>query len=200
MKDIKTLYFEDVECFVSYVMCKLDELDLINYEDISIIASASEVADLVAEFIRYGMDIGEINVSSPDYDLYDGEYVITLSNLGIWCEKYKRDGEYSNVDGTIIYISNNANSKCLSYVKSDKIYCFEIVDDSLEDDLEIGTPDDECNCCVCCGSNDNEADGTHSITIRTNIGVDELEEIIDRVRESFLEEMDAFSIFRHRRL
>lgn len=161
MKDIKTLYFEDVECFVSYVMCKLDELDLINYEDISIIASASEVANFVTEFIRYGMDIDELYVSSPDYDLYDGEYVITLSNLGISCEKLKRNGEYFNVDGTIVYVSGDANSKCLSYIKSDNIYSFDI-----EEDNEFF-----------------ESDGNYTVTIKTNINDNEIMNVIDETEE-----------------
>lgn len=73
MNNTETLYFTDIEDFVSSVMCEFNELDLVNFDKISIISSASQVADLVTEFIRYGMDIGDINISAPDYDLYDYE-------------------------------------------------------------------------------------------------------------------------------
>lgn len=160
MKDIKTLKFKDIKHFVSFVMREYNKLDSLNYEDIAIIVTASDAAAYVTEFIRCGMNIEELDVSAPDYDLYNNEYVITISN-GIWCEKFKRDGKYFNVNGTIVYISGDANSKCLPYIKSDNVYSFDV-----EEDNEI-----------------SESDGEYTVTIKTNINDNEAMNVIDETEE-----------------
>lgn len=211
MNNTETLYFTDIEDFVSSVMCEFNELDLVNFDKISIISSASQVADLVTEFIRYGMDIGDINISAPDYDLYDGEYVITLSSLDLWCEKFKRDGEYFNVDGTIVYVSNDANSKCLSHVKGDKIYYFEIGED---EELDVDTDADaefscskSCENYFMCGADGHEDDADYTVTIKANIDADEAMKVIDEMEKRInrmcntFDEMFMFdNFFRRRRL
>lgn len=160
MKDIKTLKFKDIKHFVSFVMREYNKLDSLNYEDIAIIVTASDAAAYVTEFIRCGMNIEELDVSAPDYDLYNNEYVITISN-GIWCEKFKRDGKYFNVNGTIVYISGDANSKCLPYIKSDNVYSFDV-----EEDNDISESNDE-----------------HTVTTKTNINDNEAMNIIDETEE-----------------
>lgn len=160
MKDIKTLKFKDIKHFVSFVMREYNKLDSLNYEDIAIIVTASDAAAYVTEFIRCGMNIEELDVSAPDYDLYNNEYVITISN-GIWCEKFKRDGKYFNVNGTIVYISEDANSKCLPYIKSDNVYSFDVKEDN---DI-------------------SESDGEYTVTIKTNINDNEAMNVIDETEE-----------------
>lgn len=170
MKDIKTLKFKDIKHFVSFVMREYNKLDFLNYEDIAIIVTASDAAAYVTEFIRCGMNIEELDVSAPDYDLYNNEYVITISN-GIWCEKFKRDGKYFNVNGTIVYISGDANSKCLPYIKSDNVYSFDI-----EEDNEFF-----------------ESDGNYTVTIKTNINDNEIMNVIDETEECIINKIKMYN-------
>lgn len=171
MKDIKTLKFKDIKHFVSFVMREYNKLDFLNYEDIAIIVTASDAAAYVTEFIRCGMNIEELDVSAPDYDLYNNEYVIAISNLGIWCEKFKRDGKYFNVNGTIVYISGDANSKCLPYIKSDNVYSFDV-----EEDNEI-----------------SESDGEYTVTIKTNINDNEAMNVIDETEEYIINKIKMYN-------
>ena len=171
MKDIKTLNFKDIKHFVSFVMREYNKLDFLNYEDIAIIVTASDAAAYVTEFIRCGMNIVELDVSAPDYDLYNNEYVIAISNLGIWCEKFKRDSKYFNVNGTIVYISGDANSKCLPYIKSDNVYSFDV-----EEDNEI-----------------SESDGEYTVTIKTNINDNEAMNVIDETEEYIINKIKMYN-------
>ena len=181
MKDIKTLKFKDIKHFVSFVMREYNKLDFLNYEDAGCIVNLKHsggisqdinisvlgkhnirsITGAAAAGLACGMNIEELDVSAPDYDLYNNEYVIAISNLGIWCEKFKRDGKYFNVNGTIVYISGDANSKCLPYIKSDNVYSFDV-----EEDNEI-----------------SESDGEYTVTIKTNINDNEAMNVIDETEE-----------------
>lgn len=150
MIDIKTLYFDDFEGFA----CKATD-DYTSCEDkfsaISVIAKFKESKEIIKAFIYMGFDIGSIEIDE-EVDEYCDEYLVTIDDDRIYCEKYKRENGYFTDFSTITYISNDCNSALLPHVKSKIIYAFEINDcndecdcyiEDFQDESDISSDDDK---------------------------------------------------------
>ena len=168
------------------------------YPVVSAYVKCKEAKLLVERLIEFGNPIGAI-LELEDYEMshYDREYVVYLSEDGVTCEKtYHKDGYY-NGGGDISFVHEDCNSKLLSHIDSQTICEFGIRSDE----------DEECDCdecCGCCECNDNKEldvksdDDGYSITVRCNLDVDEVMEMIkdmenrmERMNDMF-REMDYF--------
>lgn len=209
MKNLRTLYYDDMESFVGDVADQYDkrkdELD-----DISIIAKYNEAKEVIKDLLFIGYDLFSVDINDVEYDGYDDEYIISLYDKSVYCEPFKRDTGYIHEDSTITYISNECNSKCLDYVGSNKIYAFEIgdeqkIDVDLDSEFELEFDcDEDCENCPMC---DDDSRDNYTVTIKANVDADEamktieeMEKRINRMRNTFDEMFMFDSFFRHRRL
>lgn len=209
MKNLGTLYYDDIESFVCDVADQYDkrkdELD-----DISIIAKYDEAKEIIKELLCIDYDLFSVEIKDVEYNGYDDEYIISLYDKSVYCEPFKRATGYIHEDSTITYISNECNSKCLDYVGSNKIYAFEIGDEQEIDvdlDSEFGLEfdcDEDCENCPMC---DDDSRDNYTVTIKANVDADEVMKVIDtiekrinRMHNTFKEMFMFDSFFGRRRL
>ncbi len=147
---MKTRYFED---FCEFACEASDMYDSINddFKAVVIVAKYEEAKEILKELICIGHDIAHIELCDELFDGYCDEYLITLTNNGVYCEKFKRENGYPKNDSVVTYISNECSSVCLKHIDSDVIIAFEVSDEEYEFDecLETETSDNECPCCDC---------------------------------------------------
>lgn len=168
MKKLKTLYFED---FVDFACEASDMYDSIkdDFKAVAIVAKYEEAKEILKELICIGYEIARIELCDELFDDYHDEYLIALTNNGVYCEKFKRENGYIRNDSVVTYVSNECSSTCLKHIDSDVIIAFEIGDDEYEltEDLEVGISDDECDCCNCESCHDCVED-MHGFTASKN--------------------------------
>lgn len=168
MKKLKTLYFED---FVDFACEASDMYDSIkdDFKAVAIVAKYEEAKEILKELICIGYDIAHIELCDELFDDYHDEYLIALTNKGIYCEKFKRENGYIRNDSVVTYVSNECSSTCLKHIDSDVVIAFEIGDEEYEltEDLEVGISDDECDCCNCESCCDCDED-MHGFTASKN--------------------------------
>lgn len=136
MEIIKQIYFED---FASLACEISDNFDMVKDEfgDIAIIAKYEEAKEIIAELVCIGHLLVSIRMSSPEWDGYHDEYIISLNHDGIWCEPMKVDGKYIPDESTMIYILDNCSSAVIPQCRGNIL-------------IEVGIADEECNCDECC--------------------------------------------------
>lgn len=111
-----------------------------------------------------GYDICCIDIHAPGCGGYDDEYIISLFERNIFCKPFKRENDYIDDESVIVYVSNDANSKCLSHIKSDEIYCFEIGKDDVDVDADADAEFEcskSCENCSMCGVDGHEDDADY---------------------------------------
>lgn len=165
---MKTRYFED---FCEFACEASDMYDSIkdDFKAVAIVAKYEEAKEILKELICIGYDIAHIELCDELFDDYHDEYLIALTNKGIYCEKFKHENGYIRNDSGVTYVSNECSSTCLKNIDSDMIFAFEIGDDEYEltEDLEVGISDDECDCCNCESCCDCDED-MHGFTASKN--------------------------------
>lgn len=209
MKDLKTLYFTDIEDFACNVSDKYDALKD-ELDEVSVIAKYDKVKDIIKELLCIGYDICCIDIHAPGCGGYDDEYIISLFERNIFCKPFKRENDYIDDESVIVYVSNDANSKCLSHIKSDEIYCFEIGKDDVDVDADADAEFEcskSCENYSMCGEDGHEDDADYTVTIKANIDADEAMKVIDEMEKRInrmcntFDEMFMFdNFFRRRRL
>ena len=162
---MKTFYYEDYENLIDEIVDRFSDLD--EFKSVDIIAKYDEAKEIIKELICFGYDICSINIEEPEYSCYNDEYIVTLSDFGIFCKKFKRENGYISIDDNIVFVSNDCNSKCLKNIHSNEIYAFEIVDEVtfLEDgEIDFFGFDNcyECRCCECEHEHDYDDEEVHS--------------------------------------
>lgn len=156
---MKTFYYENYENLIDEIVDRFSDLD--EFKSVDIIAKYDDAKEIIKELICIGYDICSINIEEPEYGCCNDEYVVTLSDLGIFCEKFKRESGYIPINDNIVFVSNDCNSKCLKNIHSNEIYAFEIVDEiEMLEDGEI----EFCNCDNCCGCEYGENNSHTSIS------------------------------------
>ena len=158
--ETKTLYFDD---FTDAVCAFSDTFDALpsDYRSVGIVAKYNEAKEIIKELICLGHDICSIDIHDYDFDDYCDEYVISITNDGIYCEKFLREYGYFTEESDVTYISDESNSACLKHIESNMVFSFQIGDDDSEDD-EF---EDEENCCEC-----RCEDNMHGFTMSKNTG------------------------------
>lgn len=209
MNNTETLYFTDIEDFACNVSDKYDALKD-ELDEVSVIAKYDKVKDIIKELLCIGYDICCIDIHDPGCGGYDDEYIISLFERNIFCKPFKRENDYIDDESMIVYVSNDANSKCLSHIKSDEIYCFEIGKDDVDADTDADAESkrsESCENCSVCGVYGHEDDADYTVTTKANIDADEAMKVIDEMEKRInrmcntFDEMFMFNnLFRHRRL
>lgn len=138
---MERLEFENYEEFVCDIADKFDKLDKENFDDISVIAKPNEVKEIFKELVCLGYDLCNITYERIDWNGYEDEYILSLSQEGIWIEKFKRENGYIEDQSNVTYIMDNCSSAVISYCKSENLYevSVENIDDSENDNVELET-------------------------------------------------------------
>ena len=169
---MQTLFFNDMFELCEVISNKYKRLTD-EFADISIIAKYDEAKEIIKELLCLGHDVANIDIQD-EFDYCD-EYIISLNFDGVWCEKFKRDNGYFNADADVTYISNECNPACITYVKSKKVYAFEIdIDDSDDESIEF------------------ENDGEYHITVECKLDfLDSSMKRIENIEKSLIRMNDA---------
>jgi len=145
LKTLDTLYFNDVEELCNEILKEIGEpINDNGYGDVSVIAKCNVVRNIIESLICYGCHVESVHVEQEDYDNYFDEYILTVDDqCGVWCEPFKRDGEYFRDESDIAYIHSDCSSKVISHIESPVSFAFEIGE--CDDDDCCGEYD-ECDC------------------------------------------------------
>lgn len=150
---MKTLYFKSSYDFIDKIIKTFHTVS--EYEgDISIIAKYDEAKQVIEMLIQEELPIVSVRIDRPDDDKYYNEYIITLSDEGIWCEKMFVDGRYLDIESTVTYVLENCSSRVIPHCKA-KIVCEVQIGDLFDDEYDC----DACEfndgvCGVCCNESD----------------------------------------------
>lgn len=112
------------------------------FESMHFIAKYDVAKEIIYELIQCGYHLAFANeFSAPEWDNYDGEFIISLSCDEIWVEPIRRkDGEYCAVEGLAIFVMDDCSSKVIPHLQSELIY-----------EVHIGEEcDEDCENCDCC--------------------------------------------------
>lgn len=131
--------------------------------DVSIIAKFDDAVEIIKELIYIGYTIEGMDISAPEYNDYDDEYLITLSIDGIWCEPMFVEDAYMQSCTSVTYILDNCSAKVISKCHSEKIYEVRIedLDDEEFDDSDFEDEDFE--------DEDEDEDDNQSGTVIDNM-------------------------------
>ena len=160
MKNMEKKQYENIMEFCEDLVDTYECLDNEDNMGVSVLAKYEEAKEIISCLCMFDYDINFIEIESPDWDGYDDEYIISLVDDLIFCEKNKRDGKYLYSESDYVFVFDDCNSKCLNYVYSDKVYEVSIFDEEdfeLEDEFE-----DDCDCDV---SVDSDGD-MHGFTLQ----------------------------------
>lgn len=83
-----------------------------------------------------GFDIVSLDIHLEDS--YFDEYIISINEDRIWCEKFLKEKGYLSEEATITYISNECNSKVIPFVQSGVVYAYEIGEEEIEYQCKCG--------------------------------------------------------------
>ena len=118
--------FSDFSSFADTVIKELKVL--LKADDcasVDIICNFCDAKKVIANVISHGVDIAFLSVQNPEFCDYDGEYIITLNDVGIWCEEAQRGREYCSTFGDITYVFPDVNSAILKKIKK-RDYAYEV--------------------------------------------------------------------------
>ncbi len=146
---------------------------------VSVIAKYENAKDIIKELMFYDATvIDSIELFSPDADGYVDEYIIDIcyrdGEVLIGCEPIKRNGEYLNCEGDMLYILGDCRERILDHCCYDKAFIAIIGDD----ECDCGD-DDNAKCS--CGHNKNDE---FHVDIKCNLDANDALEIIDKMDKS----------------
>lgn len=133
---MERLTFVDVEVFACAVADKYDELKKHdNLSSLSIVGTYNEIKDVLRELICIGYDIGSFDeFGSPEVFWYEDEYILSLINDEIWVEKLKGETRYKYVNGNVVYLFDDCNSKIISKIQNIAATYEVSIDENCTDD------------------------------------------------------------------
>ena len=152
---MKMLYFDD-----GYdVAERMTEIFKKNPDQrsISALARYHVAREIVGGLIFEGFEIANVEIEEEMMSGYADEFIVTLDEYGICCEKAKRDTGYVFVEGDTLIIANDCNSALLKKCEADSMY--EAVIGESDDDDE----DDDCEDCDGCIEFEIDDDGFERI-------------------------------------
>lgn len=131
MRNIEKKRYEDIidffEDFIDTYECFEDD-----NIGISVVAKYEHAKEIIS-CLCTEYDVKSIDISSPDWNEYYDEYLITLLDGEVYCEKCKIDNGYFHIESKYTYLFDDCNSKILNYIHSDKVYEVSIFDEDEED-------------------------------------------------------------------
>lgn len=151
---------------------------------VSVIAKYEQAKDIIKELMFYDdTTIDNIELLNPDADGYEDEYIIDTcyidGDILIGCEPLKKNGEYLNCEGDILYILEDCREKIIDHCSYNRSYI-----------AVIG--EDECDCCECCDCDNNKP---YILNLKLNLDTDEAEKKIRKYRNDFYKEIAIFKEF-----
>lgn len=160
MKNMEKKQYENIMEFCEDLVDTYECLDDEDNMGVSVVAKYEEAKEIISCLCMFDYDIHSIEVSPVECNGYSDEYLITLLDGEINCEKNKIDDRYFHTESEYTYVFDDCNSNCLRYIHSDKVYEVSIFDEEdfeLEDEFE-----DDCDCAV---SVDSDGD-MHGFTLQ----------------------------------
>lgn len=135
---LKRKVFEDYKSFAYEIEDKFGEvINKDDYGSVSVIANYYDAKEIVKELVCLGYDIASINIHVPEYEGYDGEYVVTLSMIdGVWCEPFKRENGYFTDESSATYIFDDCSSACIKYCEANELYEVAVGEDYEDTELD----------------------------------------------------------------
>lgn len=136
---------------------------------VSVLAKYEEAKEIISFLCMFDYDIHSIEIESPDWDGYDDEYIISLTDDLIFCEKNKRNGIYIYSESDYMFVFDDCNSKCLEKISANEIYEVSIFDEDeeffeFEDEDEDDYFENDCDYNVSIDDNDD----MHGFTMTRN--------------------------------
>lgn len=117
---MERLTFIGAEVFACTVADKYDELK--KHDDLStldIVGTYDEIKEVVRELVCIGYDIGSFDeFGTPEVFGYEDEYILSLLNDKILVEKLKGDTGYKYVNGNVVYLFEDCNSKIIGKIEN----------------------------------------------------------------------------------
>lgn len=129
--------FDDAYDLAKYVCKKQDNVD-----SVSIVCDYDYAVWILSDLVKDDLNLTHVSLTDKEYDGYDKEYLITVSDDDIYCEKmyhstsegYKKDG-YLRHECSICLIHQDCNSKIIDKIDADKMYEIAFADELDEDDV-----------------------------------------------------------------
>ena len=141
--------FNDIESIVD------EALDIDCEFGVSFITKYDNAIIILKELLGYTeLTPFLIDISDPSFDGYDKEFIISVSNDEVFCEKFYRNGKYLSPDDGVVFVLPDCSDECISHIYKYKASFF--IDVDINDDIEK---------CECCEDND-----VHVKTIKDNDG------------------------------
>ncbi|MBC5688202.1 hypothetical protein H8S37_04565 [Mediterraneibacter sp. NSJ-55] len=143
---MKRIIFEDAYNFADRVH---DDYTLNDYDDVLVVAKYDKAKEVLRELVHYGHDIEFAEFYDSDWNGYDKEFYLYLSDEGISISPafgFKKDG-YSKDTYLIIgadktYIHEDCNSAIIKYIDCDDIVEFGYQDNEIDNNSGDTTEND----------------------------------------------------------
>ena len=134
MRNLNFYDFEDFAMKVSDTydrVCATDKFNMVN-----VLALYDEAKEIVRELLCIGYSIRNINLTEPEFDGYEGEFIISILEGGIGVEPAKSNGKYLYAEAEVCYVLDNCSSKVIPNVHADEKYeiSIDIMDDCSDED------------------------------------------------------------------
>lgn len=160
MKNMEKKQYENIMEFCEDIVDTYECLDDEDNMGVSVVAKYEEAKEIISCLCMFDYDINSIEIESPDWDGYDDEYIISLVDDLISCEKNKRNGKYICSESDYMFVFDDCNSKYLEKISANEIYEVSIFDED-EEDFEFA----DCEDCDCNMSVDSDGD-MHGFTLQ----------------------------------
>lgn len=144
---MKRLCFENYEEFACEICDRYETIkDNDDLNDVAIIAKYEEIRQIIKELVFIGYDLHSISLEDIKYDGYDDEYILSLYDDELWCEKFRRESGYIIDESGVTYILDNCSSKVISRCEGEVIYevCIEGCDE--DDEYDYTCNERKCAC------------------------------------------------------
>lgn len=133
MKNMEKKQYENIMEFCEDIVDTYECLDDEDNMGVTVLAKYEEAKEIISCLCMFDYDINSIEIESPDWDGYDDEYIISLVDDEIFCEKNKRNGKYLCSESDYMFVFDDCNSKCLEKISANEIYEVSIFDEDEED-------------------------------------------------------------------
>lgn len=160
MKNMEKKQYENIMEFCEDIVDTYECLDDEDNMGVTVLAKYEEAKEIISCLCMFDYDINSIEIESPDWDGYDDEYIISLVDDLIFCEKNKINGKYICSESDYMFVFDDCNSKYLDKISANEIYEVSIFDED-EEDFEF----EDCEDCDCNVSVDSDGD-MHGFTLQ----------------------------------
>lgn len=137
MKDMKKKWYEDIEELCEDVVDSYESLES-DLPTVSVIAKFDEAREVIAGLCGLGYLPYIVNIDAEEY--WD-EYLIEVTEDGIYVKEFKRESGYFNCESDYVFVLDNCSSKVIPKVSA-KHSVYEVSVGEC-DDFEFAFEEDE---------------------------------------------------------